>query len=134
MTTWLTDYLAPDWPGCAQVYRLERERRSGDKVESEVIFGITSLPRERAGAVELLRLIRAHWSIENGLHGRRDGTLREDASRVRRGAASQVMAVLRNLVIYMRPQSGKPSLAAATRYHMCHPEKSLELLSTRNRK
>lgn len=134
MTTWLADYLAPDWPGCAQVYRLERERRSGDKVETEVIFGITSLPRERAGAVELLRLIRAHWGIENGLHGRRDGTLREDASRVRRGAASQVMAALRNLVIYLRPQSGKPSLAAATRYHMCHPEKSLELLSTRNRK
>jgi hypothetical protein len=134
VTTWLADYLAPDWPGCAQVYRLERERRSGDKVESEVIFGITSLPRERAGAVELLRLIRAHWGIENGLHGRRDGTLREDASRVRRGAAAQVMAALRNLVIYLRPLSGKPSLAAATRYHMCHPEKSLELLSTRIRK
>jgi hypothetical protein len=134
VTTWLADYLAPDWPGCAQVYRLERERRSGDKVESEVIFGITSLPRERAGAAELLRLIRAHWGIENGLHGRRDGTLREDASRVRRGAASQVMAALRNLVIYVRPQSGKPSLAAATRYHMCHPEKSLELLSSRIRK
>jgi hypothetical protein len=134
VTTWLADYLAPDWPGCAQVYRLERERRSGEKVESEVIFGITSLPRERAGAMELLRLIRAHWGIENGLHGRRDGTLREDASRVRRGAAPQVMAALRNVVIYLRPQSGKPSLAAATRYHMCHPEKSLELLSTRSRK
>ncbi len=134
MTTWLADYLAPDWPGCAQVYRLERERRAGGQVESEVIFGITSLPREKAGAGELLRLIRAHWGIENGLHGRRDGTLREDASRVRRGAASQVMAALRNLVIYVRPQSGRPSLAAATRYHMCHPEKSLELLSTRNRK
>ena len=63
-----------------------------------------------------------------------DATLREDASRVRRGAASQVMAALRNLVIYVRPQSGKASLAAATRYHMCHPEKSLELLSTRIRK
>jgi hypothetical protein len=134
VTSWLADYLAPDWPGCAQVYRLERERRSGEAVESEVTYGITSLPREKAGAVELLRLIRAHWGIENGLHGRRDGTLREDASRVRRGAASQVMAALRNLVIYVRPQSGKPSLAAATRYHMCHPEKSLELLSTRNRK
>lgn len=96
-----------------------------------MVFGITSLPRERAGAAELSRLIRAHWGIENGLHGRRDGTLREDASRVRRGAASQVMAVLRNLVIYLRPRSGRPSLAAATRYHMCHPEKSLEILSSR---
>jgi predicted transposase YbfD/YdcC len=78
----------------------------------------------------LLRLIRAHWGIENGLHGRRDVTLREDASRVRRGAASQVMAVLRNLVITLRRQSGQPTLAAAVRHHMCHPEKAVKLLST----
>ena len=134
MTTWLAEYLASDWPGCAQVFRLERERRSGGEVEREVVFGLTSLPRERAGAVELLRLIRAHWGIENRLHGRRDGTLREDASRVRKGSSAQLMAGLRNLVIYLRPHSGKPNLAAATRYHMCHPEKSVELLSTRIRK
>jgi len=114
-----------------QVFRLERERRIGGEVERETVLGITSLPRERAGAADLLKLTRSHWGIENGLHGRRDGTLREDASRIRRGAASQVMAVLRNLIIDLRPRSGRPSLAAATRYHMCHPEKSLELLSTR---
>ncbi len=69
-------------------------------------------------------------AIEDGLHGRRDGTLREDASRVRTGAAPQVTAVLRNLVIFLSPYSGRRSLAAATRHHMCHPEKSIELLST----
>lgn len=131
VTTWLTEYLAADWPGCAQVFRLERERRTGGVVEREVVFGLTSLPRERAAAAELLKRTRAHWGIENGLHGRRDGTLREDASRVRRGAASQVMAILRNLIIDRRPRSQRPSLAAATRYHMCHPEKSLEILSSR---
>ncbi len=130
VTTWLAEYLASDWPGCAQVFRLERERRVGGEVEFEVVFGITSLPRERAGATALLDLTRAHWGIENGLHGRRDGTLREDASRVRKGTAPQVMAILRNIVIYLRPYSGKKSLAAATRYHMCHPDKSIELLST----
>jgi hypothetical protein len=131
VTTGLADYLGPDWPGCAQVFRLERERRTGGGTETEVVYGITSLPRERAGAAELLRLIRAHWGIENGLHGRRDGALREDASRVRTGGSSQVMACVRNLIIYLRPRTGKPTLAAATRYHMCHPECSLLLLSTR---
>jgi hypothetical protein len=131
VTTWLADYLAPDWPGCAPVSRLERERRSGGEVEREVVYGITSVPRERAGAAGLLRLIRAHWGIEDGRRGRRDGTPREDASRVRRGAASQVMAALRNLIIYLRPRSGRPNRAAATRYHMGHPEKSLELPSSR---
>jgi predicted transposase YbfD/YdcC len=112
------------------VFRLERERRTGEKVEHEVVFGIASLPRQRAGAAALLEFTRKHWGIENGLHNRRDGTLKEDASRVRKGAAAQVMAVLRNLVIYLCSFVDKPSLAAATRHFMCHPEKSVELVST----
>src|SRR5512135_1634894 len=44
VTTWLTEYLSPDWPGCQQVFRLERERRVPGKVEVDVIFGMTSLP------------------------------------------------------------------------------------------
>ena len=112
------------------MFRLERERRAGGEVEVEVAFGITSLPRGRAAAKELLALTRAHWGIENGLHGRRDGALREDAGRVRTGSAPQVVAALRNLVIFLRRASGRPTLAAATRHHMCHPEKSIELLSS----
>jgi predicted transposase YbfD/YdcC len=77
------------------VFRLTRVRKTGAKVETEVVSGITSLPRERAGAKALLGLTRGHWGIENGLHGVRDGTLREDASRIRRGAATEVMAALR---------------------------------------
>ena len=123
-------YLGDDWPGCRQVFRLQRERRTGEKVEVEVVFGITSLSRERAGAAKVLDAVRAHWGIENGLHGRRDGTLKEDASRVRKGSGPQVMAVLRNLIIYLCSFSGKASLAAATRHYMCHPEKSVELVST----
>ncbi len=130
MTTWLAEYLDPDWPCCRQVFRLERQRRTGEKSETEVVFGITSLPRERAGAAKLLALTRDHWGIENGLHGRRDVSLRQDASRVRRGAAPQVMAILRNLVIYLFPQSGRPSLAAAIRHFICHPHDAIQLLST----
>jgi predicted transposase YbfD/YdcC len=131
-TTWLAGYWGADWPGCRQVFRLRRERRTGEKVEVEEVLGITSLPRERAGAAALLELTRAHWGIENGLHGRRDGTLKEDASRVRKGAGAQVMAVLRNLVIYLCSLVDQPSLAAATRHFMCHPEKAVELVSIPN--
>jgi hypothetical protein len=130
VTTWLTEYLEPDWPGCQQVFRLERERRFGGKVETEVLFGITSRPRERAGAKDLLGVTRGHWGIENGLHGVRDGTLREDASRIRKGSATQVMAGLRNIAIFLFKRLGHKSAAAATRYYVCHPEKSLEVLST----
>jgi hypothetical protein len=60
----------------------------------------------------------------------RDGTLREDASRVRKGTATQTMAILRNIVIFLFRRSGHTSAAAATRHYVCHPEKSLEIPST----
>ncbi len=68
--------------------------------------------------------------IENGLHGVRDGTLREDASRIRKGSSTQVMAVLRNIVIFLFHRRGHKSAAVATRHYVCHPEKSIEILST----
>ena len=122
-------YLGTDWPACRQVFRLERERRLQDKVEVEVVFGITSLPRERAGARELLGLTRGHWGIENGLHGVRDGTLREDASRIRKGSGPEVMAALRNIVIFLFKRLGHTSAAAATRHYVCNPAESLKVLS-----
>lgn len=130
MTSSLAEYLGSDWPGCARVFRLARVRKTGEKVETEVVLGITSLPRERSGAKELLALIRSHWGIENGLHGVRDGTLREDASRIRKGSSTQVMAIVRNLVIFAFNRRGYTSAAAATRHYVCHPDETLEILST----
>lgn len=76
--------------------------------------GITSLTAERADAGRLLKLTRGHWGIENGLHYCRDVTLGEDASRVRKGAAPQVMAAVRNTIIHVAKEIG-PNLAAALR-------------------
>lgn len=64
VTSALAEYLDGDWPGCARVYRLRRERRTGEEVEVELVLGITSLTREQAGAGELLSLTRGHWGIE----------------------------------------------------------------------
>lgn len=130
-TTWLTDYLSSDWTSCLQVFQLKRERRIGSQVELEVVYGITSLARELAGAARLLRLNRGHWGIENGLHYRRDMTLGEDACRIRKGNAGQVMAILRNIIIHLLPRSGQKSLPAAIRHYMCHPAKTLEVMSSR---
>jgi predicted transposase YbfD/YdcC len=129
VTSSLAEYLKSDWAGCEQVFRLSRERKIGEKVETEVIVGITSLSREQAGPKQLLKLTRAHWGIENGLHGVRDGTLREDASRIRKGSGPEVMAALRNIVIFIFNRLGHKSAAAATRHYVCHPSESLKLLS-----
>lgn len=87
------------WPGAAQVCRIERTRELAGKTSREIVYAITSLPRERAGPEELLALVRQHWSIENRLHWRRDVALREDASRIRSGNAPQALAALRNTML-----------------------------------
>jgi hypothetical protein len=74
------------WPGLSQVYRLERHFqwfRSGHcyHTSRETEWGITSLNRTQASPLHLLKVRRAHWGIENGLHGRRDVTFHEDATR-----------------------------------------------------
>ena len=83
--------------------------------------------RERAGAKRLLEFTRGHWGIENGLHGVRDGTFAKDASRIRKGSATQVMAIVRNIVIFFFNQLGHRSAAAATRHYVCHPHETLEI-------
>ena len=102
----LTDYL--DWPGLAQVCRITRSRLVRGKESREVVYTITSLPPETAGAAFLLELSRAHWGIENRLHLVRDVSFAEDACRVRSGAAPQTLAAFRNTVLtLMRRRSGK---------------------------
>ena len=70
----LTGYS--DWPHLAQVFQVER--RIVDlpigEITTEVRYGITSLPPAQADPARLLRLVRLHWEIENGLHYRRDVT------------------------------------------------------------
>jgi predicted transposase YbfD/YdcC len=104
-----------DWAGLKQGFELVRERTEKGKKTVEKVYGITSLSPTRADAKRLLELIRGHWGIENGLHYRRDMTMGEDASRVRKGVAPQVMAALRNGIIHVLRDVAAPSLASAMR-------------------
>jgi hypothetical protein len=112
-TTVLTKHQ--DWAGLKQGFELVRERAEKGQTTVEVVHGISSLSPGCADAKRLLELIRGHWGIENGLHYRRDVTLGEDASRVRKGGAVQVMAGLRNSVLHILSDVVAPSLASAMR-------------------
>jgi hypothetical protein len=112
-----------------QVFRLVRERVVKGRTTTEVVYGITSLTREKADAARLLGLSRAHWGIENGLHYTRDETLGEDRCRVRKGNSPQVLASLRNVAVHLLREMDAPSLAAAVRQLAADPGKSLELLN-----
>jgi hypothetical protein len=112
------------------VFRLVRERTVGGVTTTEVVYGVTSLTRDRADAGRLLGLVRAHWAVENQLFGVRDGTLREDACRVRTGAGAQVLAGLRNAVVCLLAGVGAATRAAATRRMACHVREAIALLAT----
>ena len=107
------------WPGVAQVCRIERWRYLPDKVEHEVAYAITSVPRELADASTLLAWNRGHWGIENRSHYVRDVTLGEDASQIRKGYAPQVLASLRNAVISCLRSEGVTNIASALRKNAC---------------
>lgn len=100
--------------GLKQGFELTRERTEKGQTTVEVVYGMTSLSRERADAPRLLELAREHWGIENGSHYRRDVTLGEDASRIRKGSAPEILAGLRNSIIHL-VKDVAPSLATAVR-------------------
>lgn len=103
------------WPYLAQAFQVIRITHAGRRRTREVRYGITSVPADVVGAAALLAMVRSHWQIENGLHYRRDVTLAEDASLVRRGHAPAVVATLNNTVCTLVAQAGLRNLAAVQR-------------------
>ena len=130
------------WPGLAQVYRLERQFQwwhSGRcyRTSNEVEFGITSLSRANTSPARLLKIRRAHWGIETGLHDRRDFTFQEDATRMTVGNTGKVMASINNLVIALTRQAKfrlkgavtSQNTAQARRWFAAHISNAFLLLS-----
>lgn len=119
-----------DWPGVEQVFRLERTtiRKAGAAPTTEVVYGLTSLRREQAGARRLLELNRGHWTIENRLHWVRDREFGEDASQTATGEIARVLAAVRTTVISLLRATGQKSISAARRRLRYHPRECIQLI------
>lgn len=125
-TTILCSYLI--WPSAVQAFQLTRERTANGKTTVEMVYGVTSLSRDRCGEKRLLALIREHWGVENELHHVRDVTFGEDACRVRKGSAPQVLAGVRNAALNLLRRLKPKSMAAALRSLAARPSEAVELL------
>jgi hypothetical protein len=113
------------------VFPIRRVRRFADgRVEQETASGITSLKPLHAGAARLLELNRTHGSIENNLHGVRDTTFGEDASRVRSADGPQVLAATRNALNHLLNAAGLRNFAAALRRFAIRPLEAFRLLAS----
>jgi predicted transposase YbfD/YdcC len=133
-STRLNAYLRASFPfpGIAQIAQLTRTVRAGATTRSETVYLITSLSPRQADPARLLALIRGHWSVESR-HWLRDVTFGEDAARVRTGAAPQIMAAVRNLVITLIRRTGTTQIAAYRQHLRSHPTKALRLLVPKKR-
>ena len=117
------------FPHATQVFLIERTTtgRKGDKTAYTAELGISSIPALLAGPAKLNSLVRGQWSIEV-VHNIRDVTYREDASRVRTGAAPRVIATCRNLAISLAHLAGWTGIPAAHDHYRAHPDEAAHLL------
>ncbi len=126
----LNDFLG--WPYLEQVFKLERRittLKTGN-IQKHTVYGFTSLSRDEIGPETLLDTIQSYWGIENGLHYRRDVTLKEDRIRMTKGKAGQVMACINNLVLGLLIGKQKfRYLPDARRLFAAQPDRAFDLIS-----
>ena len=124
----LKDFL--DWPYLEQVFKLERHfvsLKTGE-IHEQIEYGFTSLSRDEMAPRKLLEMTRSYWGIENGLHYRRDVTLREDYTRLTMGKAGHAMACLKNLILgILLSKKNFRTIPIARRYFNAHPDEALNL-------
>lgn len=92
-----------DWPSIKAVVRVDATTHylygtKKGKARTDRRYYMSSA---RLEADVLGPQIRAHWQIENGLHGVLDVAFREDACRVRVADGAQNFAILRRMVLNM---------------------------------
>jgi len=103
---WATDDLAwlsqrRRWPGLRSVLRVDAARTIGDHTTVETRYFISSLPPD---AAHLARVVRAHWTIENGLHWVLDVAMHQEHTRIRTGHAPENLATLHHIALNVLKQ------------------------------
>jgi len=127
-STQMNEWFENEWAGIAQIFRLRRSVKKGDKESEEIVYGFTNLPRKKANAKQLLELNQQHWRIENRLHYRRDVTLGEDACQVRIKHAPQALAALNGGLLALMDWLGVSNVAKQMRHFCAQPQEALQLL------
>lgn len=84
------------WKDLKSVVMVVSERCEGGASVSEVRYYISS---RAASAEMLLKCVRDHWKIENGLHWQLDITFADDGSRLREGHGPENAALLKRMAV-----------------------------------
>jgi len=109
------------------------------KYETEVTYGLTSLPATLAGPPQLEQIWRSHWTIENCFHHVRDEMFGEDRRQVHSGAAPQVLTDIPRIVgphcaftvgaISQPPPAATQPIRNAPYNYRAHPNYEITLIT-----
>jgi predicted transposase YbfD/YdcC len=100
------------WLNIETIIRVESQRRTKYKIESETRYYISDL---KETAFSFYQRIRGYWGVENKVHYVRDVTFGEDKSRIRTLPLPQISAIARNLAINLYRKAGFSNMAQAKR-------------------
>jgi predicted transposase YbfD/YdcC len=100
------------WRDLSALVRLRSTRTLNGKTSLEDRFFITSLsmPLDTEGAIHsesaqrIMRAVRLHWGVENGLHWRLDTAFKDDLSRARKNNAQANFVAVRHLALNVLKQ------------------------------
>ena len=84
---------------CASVLRVTRLSTENGKITSDTRYYIASGGLTSLTPTEFLERVRAHWTIENGLHWCKDAVLGEDDLPKQSHKSSRVLGFLKSIVI-----------------------------------
>ena len=104
--------ISEDWIGLQQIVGIHRIVKEKGKTREEMAYFISS-KNENAFLYE--EGVRSHWEIENSLHWVKDVTLKEDASKIRKGNAPQNVSTVKNISINLFRNNGYKNIAQAMR-------------------
>ena len=93
-----THYLRglENWKSLRSLVKVSSQRQTSNGTSNEDRYFISS---SKLSAKQLLKAVRGHWGIENGLHWVLDIAFREDESRVRKDYAPENLAILRHIAL-----------------------------------
>lgn len=120
------DGISEEWIGLKQVVKVSRIIKEKKRKHTETAYFISSL---KGQATFYNEGIRAHWSIENGLHWVKDVTFKEDASKIRTGNAPENTSTIRNIAINIFRTNGYNNMEQAKRL-VCNDIKLIKKLVT----
>lgn len=97
----------------------------------DVRYFVSSLDPDRLTAADLLRDVRNHWRIENGLHFCKDRWWDEDRHHTRRPGLSACFAAINNAALSIHRLCSDPKLPvrAAADHIAWNPTLGLRLLN-----